>query len=241
MRSAKSQLELASVAGSVGEQQKLLGGDNTKSAFRPTPKVPPLWKNIPVMTTFCIYFTLKFILESLLSSTATLTNFYFDWNGSLAGWYLAVLGFLVLPANWVVALVCQRYDDRELILAIECFMLGGCLAILNYAGIYTVPQYMIGSVVIFVSTNALEGPTMSLLSKTIPPVYSRGLFNVGLLATEAGTLGRAVGDVILTMCGASGLEYALNNAFGAMSTLSVAIIAVTWQLYDYLEPIDKED
>ena len=82
---------------------------------------------------------------------------------------------------------------------------------------------------------------MSLLSKTIPVRYSRGLFNVGLLATESGTLGRAVGDVILTLCGSQGLQHILNNAFGAMSALSMATIALTWFMYDRLEPHEKDD
>jgi MFS family permease len=183
---------------------------------------------------------LKFLLESLLSSTATLTDLYFEWEGNVAGTYLAVLGLLVLPANGVVAFLAQSYDDRELMLATECFMLTGCLAILHYVGTtYTMEQYMLGSFLIFVSTNALEGPTMSLLSKTIPPYYSRGVLNVGLLATEAGTLGRAVGDIILTICGARGLEYILNNAFGSMAVLSIGTMVLTRYFYDHLEPLEE--
>ena len=156
--------------------------------------------------------------------------------------YLAVLGLLVLPANWVVASVAHLYDDRELILALELFMLSGCLSILKYTGGgYAAVQYVCASVTIFVSTNALEGPTMSLLSKTIPLEYSRGLLNVGLLATEAGTLGRAVGDVILSVCGKNGLEYVLNRAFGFMSVLSLATIGLTWFVYDHMEPLEKDD
>jgi hypothetical protein len=82
---------------------------------------------------------------------------------------------------------------------------------------------------------------MSLLSKAIPPFYGRGFLNVGLLATEAGTLGRAVGDVILTFCGTSGLEYILNNAFGAMSALSMITLLVTGFFYEYLEPPETDD
>ena len=115
-------------------------------------------------------------------------------------------------------------------------MLLGCLAILQYTDRYTVPHYLFGSILIFVSSNCLEGPNMSLLSKTIPPRYSRGLFNVGLLATESGTLGRAVGDVILTLCGANGLGRILNNSFGAMSALSAATIGLCLFVYDKLEP-----
>jgi hypothetical protein len=82
---------------------------------------------------------------------------------------------------------------------------------------------------------------MSLLSKCIPPRYSRGLFNVGLLATEAGTLGRAVGDVILTLCGSDGMGNILNNAFGLMSGLTAATIALCLAVFDQLEPHEKDD
>lgn len=36
---------------------------------------------------------------------------------------------------------------------------------------------------------------MSLLSKSVSKKMARGTFNSGLLATEAGTLGRAIGDL----------------------------------------------
>lgn len=65
--------------------------------------------------------------------------------------------------------------------------------------------------------------------------------NVGLLSTESGTLGRAVGDVILTLCGAGGLQHVLNYAFGAMSVFSMATIAITLQYYRYLAPSEKDE
>jgi hypothetical protein len=78
-------------------------------------------------------------------------------------------------------------------------MLIGCIVICKIPfEKYNSLQYITGCVLLFISTNALEGPNMSLLSKTIPPSWSRGFFNVGLLATEAGTIGRAIGDAFLT-------------------------------------------
>ena len=106
---------------------------------------------------------------------------------------------------------------------------------------YTVPQYVFASIFIFTSTNALEGPTMSLLSKVIPEPYRKGFWNVGLLATESGTLGRAVGDVILTLCGSAGLEYVLNYAFGAMSVLSLVTILATQLFYADLDTKEKDE
>jgi len=59
-------------------------------------------------------------------------------------------------------------------------------------------QYVLGASSLFALLNALEGVIMSLLSKVVSPELARGTFNSGLLATEAGTLGRVFGDCMLT-------------------------------------------
>jgi nitrate/nitrite transporter NarK len=79
-RKSRSKIELT---GLTQEGTALLKHQLNNSALADS--VRPLWENIPVMTTFIIYFVLKFILESLLSSTATLTSFYFGWEGSRSG------------------------------------------------------------------------------------------------------------------------------------------------------------
>ena len=229
--------------GGIDENSKLLTNHAEVSFSRSVSEndLRPLWQNVAVMLTFLIYFVLKFILESLLSSTAVLTSYYFKWTDGQSGSYLALLGFLVLPANWIVARVAMRYDDRELILATEICMLFGCVGIIKYSTIYQTWQYILASIVIFVAVNALEGPTMSLLSKSIPIHYRRGFLNVGLLATESGTLGRAVGDVILTLCGSGGMQSILNYAFGAISIFSMATISITLHFYNYLAPHEKDE
>ena len=198
----------------------------------------PLWRNVPVMTTFVVYFVLKLILECLLSSTATLTSFYFGWNSSVNGIYLAML-----PANLGVAMLARNHDDKELIVGCQVAMLLGCCGIIQYATKegYTAIQYVIFSVVLFLSTNALEGPNMSLLSKTIPKSWSQGIFNVGLLATEAGTLGRAVGDLLLSAWGFKGLGTLLNITFRTMSMFSGISLALTLYFFEHLEPYEKDD
>ena len=59
-------------------------------------------------------------------------------------------------------------------------------------------QYVLGASSLFALLNALEGVIMSLLSKLVPAELAKGTFNSGLLATEAGTLGRVIGDCMLT-------------------------------------------
>jgi len=233
--------------GAIGEKQSLLQSTKRDSTSDDddddVDSEIPIWRNIPVMTTFVIYFVLKLILECLLSSTATLTSFYFNWDSGISGIYLAILGLLMLPANFVVAILASRHDDRELIVGCEVAMLLGCCGILQFTDreSYTAVQYVLFSVVIFLSTNALEGPNMSLLSKTIPKSWSLGFFNVGLLATEAGTLGRAVGDMLLSVLGYRGLDTLLNSAFRWMSISSGFCLAVTLCFFDYMEPHEKDD
>lgn len=82
---------------------------------------------------------------------------------------------------------------------------------------------------------------MSLLSKTIPKSWSRGIFNVGLLATEAGTLGRAVGDLLLSVWGFKGLGTLLNHTFRTMSILSAMSVALTMYFFEHMEPNEKDD
>jgi hypothetical protein len=219
-----------------GERRPLLLDKNHQSSDDSISETLPLWRRIAIMTTFLIYFVLKLVLESSLSSASTVTRFYFGWDSSYAGIYMATLGLLMLPANLGVAYLARQYDDRELMVGMQVLMLVGCLAVLKYTDAYTVAQYIIGSVAIFVGANALEGPTMSLLSKTIPKSWSQGIFNVGFLATEAGTFGRALADVLLTAFGANGLQNLLNNTFGVMTILSFLTLGVTLRCFDSLEP-----
>ena len=76
---------------------------------------------------------------------------------------------------------------------------------------------------------------MSLLSKVVPASLASGVFNAGLLATEAGTLGRACGDFIVTGVGAS---LPLGSFLTALQVpnlvLSVAMLMLLKRLYPVL-------
>lgn len=208
---------------------------------------------IPVVATLIICFLLKMTLECLVSSTATVTAHYFDWDASSVGVYLALQGLSMFPANVVVAhaSLALGFEDCHLILWTAILMTAGTWGILNYSGLfhgdkghddddgYTIAQYTCFGMMIFVAANALEGPNMSLLSKSIPKRWSRGFFNMGLLATEAGTFGRTVGDLVITWFGTTGgIESMLNHTFLMLSvTLSVTVL-ITYKIFPFLEPRD---
>merc|ERR1711937_1071139 len=118
----------------------------------------------------------------------------------------------------VVAKLSQKHEDRELITATLMIMLASVLGIIDYLpNQYSAFQYIIFGVGIFVSANSLEGVNMSLLSKKIPTSWAKGTFNSGFLATEAGTLARSVGDVVISAAiQMFGLKNLLNGLFAPM-------------------------
>jgi MFS family permease len=195
------------------------------------------------MATLVIYCVLKLALESCLSSNATLTAYYFDWGAEASGVFLAIVGLLVFPANVVLAHFSRHYDDRELIMVLLIIMSMGAWGIVNYGNpnAYSLVQYITFAVCIFVSATALEGPNMSLLSKTIPKHWAKGLFNVGLLATEAGTLGRVFADIFMTYSGLAGINYLLNRMFISLAVILTLTVAGTFQLFPHLEPYENDD
>ncbi|KAJ0411381.1 hypothetical protein ATCC90586_004367 [Pythium insidiosum] len=224
--------------GKTGEKTPLLPSTTHHAHAHAAPPLSSLWHNVPVVATLLIYIVLKLVLECLLTASSTIGQYYFKWNSTDAGLYLAMLGLLMFPTNVVVSWLCVRYEDRELILMSEGLMLVGVAVIVRYTASYSVVQFVLGGVIIFISTNVLEGVNMSLLSKTIPRAFARGTFNSGLLATEAGTLGRAIGDVAITVVGLPGIQYVLNWTFVPLLLTCMLTIAYTWRVFPKLATRD---
>lgn len=78
---------------------------------------------------------------------------------------------------------------------------------------------------------ACAGVNMSLLSKVMSPRLSRGVFNCGLLSTEAGTLARALADGLITMAGKGGVQHLANLTMIPALLLVVYTTIYTWTGY----------
>ena len=195
--------------------------------------------NIPVLVSMLLLVLLKSVLESLTSSAPTISGFYFGWGVHDSGIYLAGLASFMLPCSFAVAQISRKYDDRELILATLLMMLIGILGFLVYGGdedSYSETRFILFGFVIFVSCNALEGPTMGLLSKTIPQSLAKGILNAGLLATEAGTVGRVIGDFWLSTAAYMGLDKVVNNTFLPLGVVVFVSILIAVQAFSHLQP-----
>ena len=143
----------------------------------------------------------------------------------------------------MVAKLSQKYEDRELIVAILIVMIVSVLGIIDFhPDSYSVSQYILFGVGIFLSTNGLEGINMSLLSKTIPTSWAKGTFNSGFLATEAGTLARSAGDVLISaVAGTFGLDMILDGLFAPMALLCAVTLAMVYFCYDKLTDMDEDE
>lgn len=63
------------------------------------------------------------------------------------------------------------------------------------------PRYTAGATIFYIARNLMEGLDMSLMSKMLPARLARGTCNSGLITTEVGTFGRALGNMVITVAG----------------------------------------
>eukprot|EP00985_Skeletonema_marinoi_P029467 scaffold27955_cov146-Skeletonema_marinoi.AAC.2 len=237
-RRTNATLELTS----KNEENTHLLADEAQSSDHAPEKKAEKVQTVVVMMTMWIYFVLKLVLESLLSSCPTVTRYFFGWNASQSGAFLALLGLLMFPANMVVARLSHYYEDKELIRSFMVAILCGCFGIIAYVpSHYSVVQYAVFGICIFISTNALEGPNMSLLSKTIPKSWARGTFNSGFIATEFGTFARVIGDVMISLAAIKGVDGMLNAIFFQMFCLALISVLLVYIHYDRLVEDDEDD
>jgi hypothetical protein len=147
------------------------------------------------------------------------------------GLFLGLLGLTVLPISAVVGnYISNIYEDRLVVVVSQVIMGVGVASIVCFCPWlpYTSYQYVAAAIVIFVSTNVLEGVNMSLLSKVMSPRLSRGVFNCGFLSTEAGTLARTMADGLITVTGWAGEKNLLNYSMIPTFFIVVVTTIYTW-------------
>lgn len=86
--------------------------------------------------TLVVFCFIELADEVLISSCSMVVRRYFGWHGSVAGFLIAALGALVLPANFVVENFSRKVSERRILKASLWVILFGCFGILNYQGMY---------------------------------------------------------------------------------------------------------
>ncbi|KAL8112402.1 SPX domain-containing membrane protein At4g22990-like [Apium graveolens] len=179
-----------------------------------------------------IYFMLKYVMEILLSESSVITTYYFSWSTSKVAIFLACLGLTVLPVNIVVgSYISNMFEDRQILMASEIMVFLGIILSFHIFVPYSVPQYVISGLIMFVSAEVLEGVNLSLLSRVMSSRLARGTYNGGLLSTEAGTIARVIADATITLAGYLGESRLLNITL--LPSLVICITSIFATCYTY--------
>ncbi|CAM6126172.1 unnamed protein product [Calypogeia fissa] len=217
---------------------KDLESDDERESSKPASSICEAYRLLtgPVKVQLLIYFMLKFAMEILMSESSVVTSHYFHWSSQSVSIFLALLGLTVLPINFVVGSYFSNcYEERQILVFSEILTCVGVVVSFKYFGVpYTVEQYVVGALLIFVSAEVLEGVNLALLSKVMSSRLARGTFNGGLLSTEAGTLARVLADVSITLAGYLGDSLLLNVTMLPTIVIGTVSIAATIATYNSL-------
>mmetsp|Transcript_7795 Transcript_7795/g.48330 ORF Transcript_7795/g.48330 Transcript_7795/m.48330 type:complete len:752 (+) Transcript_7795:5453-7708(+) len=150
---------------------------------------------------FLTLFVLKFVQQGFITSVANVGPGLFGWGADRSGVFLSSVNLSMLPVNFAVASLSYYISDRGMLLSADILGSVGCAVMLAIKGSLSVLRFTAGGVCVLAATVVMEAVSMSLMSKKLPKKYAAGTFNMGFLATEAGTLGRFAGNVASTMVG----------------------------------------
>jgi hypothetical protein len=180
-------------------------------------------------TMVCVYalLVLKTAQQAFLDSLPLFTTTAFGWSDGSNGLYVGLLCLAMLPVTFVIGAISARVSDRVLTAFSLTLTLLGCVQM--WFGAYPRWNFFIGGGWILIGTIIMEGAAMSLESKVIHPSFAEGTWNAGLLSTEAGTLGRFTGNLLLSVSsrftGLDTVKQITNFAHVLWSLVGVVVIS----------------
>lgn len=94
--------------------------------------------NRPLLITLAVYFLIELVDEIIVSSAGVIAARYFDWGVLETGSFLALLGVLILPTNYLISEAAGPLQDRTILVTCEVVTIVGLLTVLSYWGRYSV-------------------------------------------------------------------------------------------------------
>lgn len=85
--------------------------------------------------TVLLFGYIEMVDEVLISSCSMVVRRYFGWHGSVAGFLIASLGALVIPAHFVVEKASHYYSERNIMSKSLVFLVISLLGIMSWSGL----------------------------------------------------------------------------------------------------------
>lgn len=92
-------------------------------------------QNPALPVTVLLFGYIEMVDEVLISSCSMVVRRYFGWHGSVAGFLIASLGALVIPAHFVVEKASHYYSERSIMSKSLVFLVISLLGILSWSGL----------------------------------------------------------------------------------------------------------
>lgn len=155
---------------------------------------------------FYLLFLLKLVQQGSLSGAPIFIGPLTAWDSSHIGTFLALSALAMTIPSFGGGYLTRYIRDRSLVLVTVAMLVGGTFLFIvpQFSGVasqITEWRYFSGFFILYVATILLEGVAMSLMSKVMSPLLTKGFWNAGLLATEAGSIGRLMGNMALMIMG----------------------------------------
>lgn len=205
--------------------------------------------NASVGLCLALLFAKTFTIESLVSCTSALTKNRYNWQIHNVGAMGCVNGLMVIPFSIGVGYLSMLYQDRVLMTFLVSIGAFGFFLLIDFTDLRATPsgtynegvlfavgpyRYVMGYFIAYVSIQSFEGVIGSCLSKVIPTALASGTLNSGLLATLVDTLGRASGDIFISIMGFIDLRQLMNLLFIPAFIILVTCLILIRRNYDML-------
>ena len=120
--------------------------------------------SVEVAVILLLYIVNKAGQELAVSSIPSLTQALFHWGNEWQGYYMALIGAMVLPSNLLVNTMVKDVEDRDMVLYLSYACIFSIFILLHTSlNEYTLAQYIVGNAMLFSALNSMEGIIMSLV------------------------------------------------------------------------------
>mmetsp|Transcript_1927 Transcript_1927/g.5666 ORF Transcript_1927/g.5666 Transcript_1927/m.5666 type:complete len:605 (-) Transcript_1927:467-2281(-) len=121
------------------------------------------------------------------------------WQDTNRAIVLGGLSLTMLPAGSLTGFLTHKFSDRRILCGSLIACIVSCIPLYQLGGSNLKKGlYILGGIILHMGVVGIEGSSMSLLSKVIHKSMARGPVNSGLLTTVAGTVGRFLGNIMVT-------------------------------------------
>lgn len=211
-------------------------------------KLSRVWKivthNITLPVTLALFAFIEFTDEIIISSCALVTGECFKWNAVYAGFMVATLGLLGLPANIFVEYLSRTYDERRIMQHSLVFTGISLFALLNFESVASVVMAVVPNAFPFLgnrdqTTSQSEFPPYDWSIGQYQYVFAVSLSFMGTMFLES---------VVISMM-SKAAPAKLNRSFlncGLLATLfgslgrifgDILITCVEWIGWDYVNTL----